>query len=337
MLRYKLTNLDFDTMQEENGPVERRFIIYSEGSSPLRLISVKPGCGCTTADWTHTPIAPGDSGFIVVVYDPANRPGPFFKTIFVETNDPNNLQSYLSISGYVVPRPKTIEERFPGDWGSLRVDRLHTAFGDVFHHEERTDTLRVFNTASVPLSLKKPGKGSPSWYSLSLIPQKLNPGMEGRMVLHYKAARRGDWGLIYDTIAFRTSDAKDSLRFFTVGINILEDFSKLTEAELKGSPELRIDRTEIRFGSLHKGERVQDSVVLHNTGMQPLHVRRITSSCQCLQWDIDNQTIPPGGKATLKFTLDSSELLGRQHKVLTLITNAPAKQVIRISLIGTVG
>jgi hypothetical protein len=336
-LEYKLTNLDFDTLREEQGPVERRFIVYSKGTSPLRLLAVKPGCGCTTADYTHGPIAPGDSGFIAVVYDPANRPGPFYKTIFIETNDPENLQTYLTISGYVVPRPRSVEERFPVRWGKLRSDRQHIAFGDVFDHEQRTDTLRIVNTANSALSVKKPRGGFPSWYSLSMIPSKLGPGAEGKLILNYETPKRDDWGLIYDTIRFFTTESKDSLRYFTVGINILEDFSKLTEEQRRTAAQARVDRLDHRFGSVKKGVSVQDSVMISNTGGRPLVIRKITSSCECLVWELENTVIPPGGAVSLKFSMDSKGLFGRQHKVLTLITNSPETQVIRINLTGSVG
>ncbi|HRZ76163.1 MAG TPA: DUF1573 domain-containing protein [Bacteroidales bacterium] len=336
-LRFQPASISFDTIAEANGPVRCRFIVHSEGTSPLRLIAVKPGCGCTTADWTQSPIAPGDSGFIEAVYDPAGRPGEFFKTIYVETNDPGHLQSYLSISGYVVPRPLTVEERYPGKQGNLRFNRVHVAMGDMYNHEKRSDTLKVFNAGNEDLALKKSGIGWQAWYRLTLIPKKLSPGEEGSLIIEYDAARRKDWGLLYDEIRFSTAEQPDSAKSFTVGVNILEDFSGWDPERRKAAPRARIDRSEIRFGSLRQGEVFSDSINLYNDGSEPLFIRKVTSSCDCLTWDFDGVTLDPGKQLSIRVRFNTYDQLGRQHKVLTIITNSPDSQVIRLSLTGTVG
>ena len=45
------------------------------------LTTVRPGCGCTAADYTKTPIAPKKKDGIDVIFDPYNRPGGFTKTL----------------------------------------------------------------------------------------------------------------------------------------------------------------------------------------------------------------------------------------------------------------
>ena len=31
----------------------------NDGDAPLRLVSVRPSCGCTSPEWTKEPVAPG--------------------------------------------------------------------------------------------------------------------------------------------------------------------------------------------------------------------------------------------------------------------------------------
>lgn len=94
------TSHDFGTIKEANGKVSHTFKISNTGDAPLVLTRVIASCGCTTPEWTKEPIAPGKSGDIKITYDPANRPGPFAKTISVYSN--GKTGSYiLTIRGEV--------------------------------------------------------------------------------------------------------------------------------------------------------------------------------------------------------------------------------------------
>ena len=94
------TSHDFGTIKEANGKVSHTFKISNTGDAPLVLTRVIASCGCTTPEWTKEPIAPGKSGDIKITYDPADRPGPFAKTISVYSN--GKTGSYiLTIRGEV--------------------------------------------------------------------------------------------------------------------------------------------------------------------------------------------------------------------------------------------
>ncbi|MDH6312836.1 hypothetical protein M2137_001621 [Parabacteroides sp. PFB2-10] len=79
-------NFDFGEVKEADGKVEHAFVIKNTGDQPLVITRVIPSCGCTTPDWTKEPIAAGKTGTIKITFDPANRPGPFTKTISVYSN-----------------------------------------------------------------------------------------------------------------------------------------------------------------------------------------------------------------------------------------------------------
>nr|WP_314648797.1 DUF1573 domain-containing protein [uncultured Porphyromonas sp.] len=77
---------DFGTIQEANGKVSHTFIIKNIGDAPLIITRVSTPCSCTTPEHTREPIAPGKEGKVVVTYNPAGRPGPFYKNIAVYSN-----------------------------------------------------------------------------------------------------------------------------------------------------------------------------------------------------------------------------------------------------------
>lgn len=76
----------FGTIPENGGKVSHTFTIKNTGDSPLVITRVIASCGCTTPEWTKTPIEPGKTGDLKVTYNPAGRPGAFTKTISVYSN-----------------------------------------------------------------------------------------------------------------------------------------------------------------------------------------------------------------------------------------------------------
>lgn len=77
---------DFGEIKETDGKVTHSFEIKNTGDQPLVITRVIASCGCTTPEWTKEPIAVGKTGNIQITFDPANRPGPFTKTISVYSN-----------------------------------------------------------------------------------------------------------------------------------------------------------------------------------------------------------------------------------------------------------
>ena len=66
-------------------PVTTEFVFTNTGNAPVVLSEVKATCGCTTPDWTKTPVAPGKTGTIKATFNAAAA-GPFNKSITVTSN-----------------------------------------------------------------------------------------------------------------------------------------------------------------------------------------------------------------------------------------------------------
>ena len=80
------TSYNFGVIKETDGKVSHTFAITNTGDMPLVITRVIASCGCTTPEWPKEPVAPGKSAEIKVTFDPANRPGPFTKTISIYSN-----------------------------------------------------------------------------------------------------------------------------------------------------------------------------------------------------------------------------------------------------------
>jgi hypothetical protein len=84
--------------------VEHTYVFTNTGGSPLKVTDVKPGCGCTTPDWTKEEVAPGDSGKITVRFDPKGKVGKQKKSVEVSSNTVPN-KTMLDFEAEIPSKP----------------------------------------------------------------------------------------------------------------------------------------------------------------------------------------------------------------------------------------
>ena len=79
------------------------FRCKNTGDKPLYLYDVHPSCGCTLADYTKEPIAPGKEGKIEAQFDTKkSHPGEVHKSVSVSSNNSNYAPHSLKFSGIIV-------------------------------------------------------------------------------------------------------------------------------------------------------------------------------------------------------------------------------------------
>ena len=89
---------NFGDIQKGN-PASHEFTFKNTTKETILITNVKPSCGCTAANYTKTPIKPGETGSVTATFNAAN-PGPFSKQITVTTSD-SDVKKVLTIKGKV--------------------------------------------------------------------------------------------------------------------------------------------------------------------------------------------------------------------------------------------
>jgi hypothetical protein len=98
VIQWDNQNFDFGKIKQ-GVPASHEFKFTNKGKVPLVITNAQPSCGCTTPDWTRTPVAPGAQGFIKATYNAAAS-GPFTKSITVTANIEGG-SNILTIKGEV--------------------------------------------------------------------------------------------------------------------------------------------------------------------------------------------------------------------------------------------
>ena len=92
---------------KQNNPEEVKFIVTNIGKEPLIIEQANPTCGCTIGDYTKSPIAPGQTGYVSAKFNAAN-PGPFKKTLTVKFAGADDIKN-ITISGEVLSEEEYVK------------------------------------------------------------------------------------------------------------------------------------------------------------------------------------------------------------------------------------
>jgi hypothetical protein len=76
------------------------------------------------------------------------------------------------------------------------------------------------------------------------------------------------------------------------------------------------------FGKVKQGEEVMYSFVVENTGNKDLVINEVIEDCTCLGAVFTSSPIPPGKTGEVRVTLNTSGLIGKQAKAITILADA---------------
>jgi hypothetical protein len=82
---FEQTHHDFGKLIQGE-KVSYTYKFKNAGNAMLVISSVLPGCNCTVAQFTQTPIAPGESGSVTVNFNSETKKGLVNSTIVVQAN-----------------------------------------------------------------------------------------------------------------------------------------------------------------------------------------------------------------------------------------------------------
>lgn len=110
-----ITEISFDGPIFNYGTIESGEIVQTvfefenTGTEPLIITNAKGSCGCTVPEWPREPIAPGESGQLVVRFNSKNKIGMQSKRVTITANtDP--AHSYLTVKGEVLKSENETKE-----------------------------------------------------------------------------------------------------------------------------------------------------------------------------------------------------------------------------------
>ncbi|KAA5544814.1 DUF1573 domain-containing protein [Adhaeribacter rhizoryzae] len=209
-------------------PVSYQFKFKNTGTAPVVISNVQASCGCTTPEWTNTPVLPGKSGFIKASYNAAAM-GAFNKSITVTSNGTNGTQ-VLYIKGTVVDKAElkaslTPAQKAQSPRATLTKDAHN--FGKLESGQKAVTKVTVKNTGKNDLVIEGIQSACNCITYKSLTP-KIKPGTEGIVELTYIPRVLGDQT---EVVKFSSNDVVSPELSFNLKAKVVQSLA--TQSVLK--------------------------------------------------------------------------------------------------------
>jgi len=188
---YAQGTLQFEKETHEFGdvaqgtPVSYEFKFKNTGNAPIVIANVQASCGCTTPEWTNTPVLPGKSGSIKAQYNTAAM-GAFNKSITV-TSNATNASQVVFIKGTVVDKAALKAVVTPAQKAAsarATIKKTTHDFGKIEKDQKAVARISIKNTGKEDLSINGVVSAC-NCVSFKSLSQKIQPGTEGIVELTY--------------------------------------------------------------------------------------------------------------------------------------------------------
>lgn len=100
-------------------------------------------------------------------------------------------------------------------------------------------------------------------------------------------------------------------------------------------PQVQVADPSIDHGIINEGDSVSHTFQFTNSGDATLTINEVEVTCACITTNLSETSVAPGNSATITVWFDTEGKMGRQHKIVTLKTNATVP-VTRLSIMGEI-
>ncbi|MDH5367449.1 MAG: DUF1573 domain-containing protein [Cyclobacteriaceae bacterium] len=102
-----------------------------------------------------------------------------------------------------------------------------------------------------------------------------------------------------------------------------------TTVEPAKGPIISFEEATFDFGDITQGDKVEHVFNFENTGIEPLIITNVQTTCGCTAPEWPRDPVIPGQKSSIKVVFNSTGKSGRQNKVITILSNSasPSNQI----------
>ncbi|MFC5046634.1 DUF1573 domain-containing protein [Aquimarina hainanensis] len=106
VMTFAETEFDFGTINEGD-VVDHTFKFTNTGKAPLVIVNAKGSCGCTVPSYSKDPIAPGETGELLVKFNSNGKPNQQNKQVTITANTEAGKE-IIKIKALVTPKAKPV-------------------------------------------------------------------------------------------------------------------------------------------------------------------------------------------------------------------------------------
>lgn len=326
------TSHNFGAFKEDDGKVSCEFRFVNRGSEPVSIRAARASCGCTTPSFTKAPIAPGDTGVVFAMFNPAGRPGRFSKTISMDISGAGaGPRQVLTLSGVVIGSANTLRSRYPVEAGPMKLRTSAVPFGTVIKGKAKSAFVEVYNSSETPI--KPTWEHLPTYIRIAASADTIQPGEQIVYSLVLTPTETSLYGILTDSAYITADNAKIKIDLTAI---LEEDFSQLTPEQRRKAPVITLDDTRVDFGRFPAGSApITRTFKVSNTGKSDLLLRRVYTIDPGISVEPSTSKIKKGKSATVKVTVDPTLLPAPLLNArIQIIANDPENPISIVRAVG---
>ena len=128
---------------------------------------------------------------------------------------------------------------------------------------------------------------------------------------------------------------KLSILFFSLLLLNVAYAQEEPAAEDANGPKIAFAEASHDFGDIEQGTKVNHVFEFENTGTEPLILSNVLTTCGCTATDWPREPVAPGEGGKIGVSFNSAGKMGKQNKVITVVSNAVNAQE-RVKIITNV-
>ncbi len=323
---------DFGDIMLKSGKHTHTFTFKNISTQPVLIQTVISSCGCTTPEWTKSPVLPGKTGTLKVTFLNDQGPYPFDKSLTVYITG-EARPKILRIKGVVHDKPKSLKELFPESFGALSLRSSIIDLDNIAQGDVKYELVEVANISSreIQVEFKNASKG----LSFELTPSKISPNSKAQLKVTINTNEAVNWGDTEYSSAVIINGKEITSNRLRVNATIRDNFSFLTKEDIDNAPLPMANSSSFDYGKVKAGTQVTTTFKIKNLGRRDLLIYKIDTG------DIkitakNSSKIAPGGTGVIDVKIDTSGEAGEKGHILSLITNSPSRPVINLIITGNI-
>jgi len=218
IIKVDLESFDFGEIAE-GGQAAHDFMITNIGNSPLIIADIKASCGCTTPEWSNTPILPGATGKVKAVYNTVGRPGSFNKAVTIMSNaEPAAVVVFIKGSVIKAETEKKYTDTELKLSPKIVLEKTTQNFGKVEKGSKLTLKLSVQNLGRSDLRISQVASAC-NCVSFTAKQDFIKSGEAGQIEIVYTPTGMND---LQDLVYIKSNDVTNPSQLLTLKAKVVE-------------------------------------------------------------------------------------------------------------------
>ncbi len=246
-----------------------------------------------------------------------------------------NIIFTLTICAQTISSEAHLLEKYPYKIGKfLRLKKNYVDVDQIYNTTTKSESIEFYNSSDKQVSVQF--DRIPLFIKLEQTKFVMAPKTIKKIILLYDASQKKEWGEVEDRIMMIINNNRDVRNSILIRAYVKEDFSELTNLQLRDAPVFSMKKTLFDLGNITDKKKKKYSFTFKNNGNSDLIIRKIKSSCSCTRVKFYTKILKPKEEGCIKVVFNPKGKSGKQYKTITIITNDPQNSKVIIEIKGNI-